>query len=225
MLLFFTLICGLILVLPRYDSFAWFTTQSFAGGKITNASTSDLLTIDVGEVQYLKNCNVQTSVSITNISNVDIPIQLKLLDSKHSKTKVLAPGQSLTSGKSATDSSSCEATQIIYHLLGFQGYIDENIVIPLSTEQMIKPVKEKEKEVKDEKVEEKENENKQEPVVDPEEDTKSTEQDQPGNEETPTEPTPLPEEHPETTDEENNQADTPASQPAETPAIESDKDV
>lgn len=227
------LIFALILLIPKYDTFSWFIAQSYAEGKITNASTSDLLKIDVGEVQYLEDCSVQTSVSITNISNMDIPIKLDLLNTKkgsHSKTKVLAPGQSLINVTKDTEHySSCESTQITYHLFGFEGYIDENIVIPLSADQMIKPVEQPENE--EEVKEENSNEDKQEPEVEKEEEsgtpeqTDPPEQDQPNIEEAPTEPTPQPEENPETTDQENEQPDTPAAETVDPPAIESNEDV
>lgn len=227
------LIYGLILLIPKYDTFAWFIAQSYAEGKITNASTSDLLKIEVGEVQYLEDCNVQTSVSITNISNMDIPIKLDLLNTKkgsHSTTKVLAPGQSLMSATEDSDYfSSCESTQITYHLFAFEGYVDENIVIPLSADQMIKPVEQPEKE--GEVKEENSNEDKQESEAEKEEEPKTPEQtdppqqDQPNNDEAPTEPTPQPEENPETTDQENNQADTPAAETVDPPVIESNEDV
>ncbi|MCM3717676.1 hypothetical protein [Fictibacillus phosphorivorans] len=139
----------LLFMSSRYDTFAWFTAEANAEGRITNATTADLVNIRLGEVMYLDNCQVESSVKITNISNIKIPIQLVLLnDRTYTKSNVLKPGQSLISETIESNfTSTCESTEIKYQLVGFQGYIDEEIVIPLDPSKMIKPAEVPEEEV------------------------------------------------------------------------------
>ncbi|MFG6496219.1 hypothetical protein P8610_12705 [Fictibacillus sp. UD] len=232
----------------KYDTFAWFTTQSYAEGRITNAMTADLLKIDLGKVKYLENCQVQSSLKITNISNIDIPIKLDLLSdsqSNHSKSKVLKPGQSIVSATKDTDYlPSCESTEIKYHLFGFQGYVDEEIVIPLDSAKMIKPVElPQEEKVEENKTEDQKNEEKQQPEVKKEEPVQTEqpatpeqpaapEQTQPETntpappaESTPTPPVESPATTNQTTNTENNQPAAPTTQTVEPPATESKEDA
>jgi hypothetical protein len=222
----FIMIFCFILVIPKYDTFAWFTAQSNANGKITNASTSDLLKIDIGDVQYLKNCKLQTSVQITNISTIDIPIKLNVLNNnKGSESKVLKPGQSLMSETKNPDSS-CETTRITYHLFGFEGYIDEKIVIPISSDKMIKPVEKPEKEEKAQEAEP----NEEQKEVEKEEEPKAPDQAEPppqdpeNHDEASTEPEP-PEGNEDSKNHENKSPDTPAGQTEEPPANGNEEDV
>jgi hypothetical protein len=228
----------------KYDTFAWLTAQSNAEGRITNAKTTDLLDIHLGKVKYLDNCQVQSSVKITNISNIDIPIKLDLLSdsqSKYSKSKVLKPGQSLISATKDSDFlPSCESTEITYHLFGFQGYVDEEIVIPLDSAKMIKPVELPKKEkVEDNKTEDQKAEEKQQPEAKKEEPAQpeqpakpeqpaTPEQTQPetNTPAPPTESTPTPPiQDPATTSTENTQPAAPTTQSIEPPAIESKEDT
>lgn len=222
----------------KYDTFAWFTTQSYANGKITNAMTSDLLEIQLGNVKYLENCQVQSSVKITNISKIDIPIKLDLLSdskSKYTKSNVLKPGQSLISAtKDSNYLTSCKSTKITYHLFGFQGFVDEEIVIPLDSTKMIKPIKlPKEKIVEETKKEDQKTEDKQQPEVKVEEPTPTPSQPEqpPAPEQTEPEPStqapstetaPAPPiEKPATTNTENSQPVTPATHSVGPPSTES----
>jgi hypothetical protein len=229
----------LLFIGSKYDTFAWFTTQSYADGQITNAKTSDLLDIHLGKVKYLDNCQVQSSVKITNISNIDIPIKLDLLSdsqSNYSKSKVLKPGQSIVSATKDSDYlPSCESTEITYHLFGFQGYVDEEIVIPLDLAKMIKPVElPKEEKVEENKTEDQKAEEKQ-PEVNKEEPAQAEQPATPEQPETnipapPTESTPTPPiENPATTNPttttENSQPATPTTQSVEPPANESKEDA
>jgi hypothetical protein len=224
----------------KYDTFAWLTAQSYANGQITNAKTSDLLDINLGKVKYLDNCQVQSSVKITNISHIDIPIKLDLLSNGvYSKSKVLKPGQSLISATKDSDYlPSCESTEITYHLFGFQGYVDEEIVIPLDLAKMIKPVElPKEEKVEDNKTEDQKAEEKQQPEVKKEEPAQpeqpaTPEQTQPETNTPvpPTESTPTPPiEDPATTNPTTNTENTlpaaPTTQSVEPPAIESKEDA
>ncbi|WP_144697369.1 hypothetical protein [Fictibacillus phosphorivorans] len=199
-----------ILIIPKYDTFAWFTAESFAEGKITNANTSDLLNIDVSEVQYQKNCKVKTSVTITNISNIEIPVSLDLISKENqSKSKWLQPGEAFSSGTNVTDPS-CDASQVMYHLYAFEGYVDEKIVVPLSPEKMIKPVEPKKEDTNDESKKEPEVEKEEPQIPEIEE---PPQQDPAPEEEVPTDPTPQPEENPDTTNPDDDQADTPIPAP------------
>jgi hypothetical protein len=222
---------ALILMIPKYDTFAWFTAQSYADGKITNAKTADLINIHIGEVQYLENCNVQISVKVTNISNIDIPIKLDLLNNNketHSKTKILKQGQSLMIATKDTNyPPSCEVSQITYHLFGFKGYIDEDIVIPLSSAKMIKLV-EQPKKLEENKADFPKTEEKQQPEVKKEESKQPIQPEQPATETsqqdqseqdtaTPIESAPTQTiESPKITNQENKQPSTPANQTIET---------
>jgi hypothetical protein len=233
-----------LFVFSKYDTLAWLTAQSNAEGRITNAKTTDLLDIDLGKVKYLDNCQVQSSVKITNISNIDIPIKLDLLSdsqSHYSKSKVLKPGQSLVSATKDSDYlPSCESTKITYHLTGFQGYVDEEIGIPLDSRKMIKPVElPKEEKVEDNKTEDQKAEEKQPSEVKKEEPAQpeqpaapeqpsTPEQTQPetNSPAPPTDSTSTPPiQDPATTNTENTQPVTPATQSVEPPAIESKDDI
>ncbi|MBD7964934.1 hypothetical protein [Fictibacillus norfolkensis] len=228
----------LLFMVSKYDTFAWFTTQSYANGKITNAKTTDLLDIHVGNVKYLDNCQVQSSVKITNISKINIPVKLDLLSdskSKYPKSNVLKPGQSLISEtKDSNYLTSCKSTKITYHLFGFQGFVDEEIVIALDSTKMIKPIElPKEKIVEENKKEDPKTEDKQQPEVKVEEpiptpsqpeQPAAPEQTEPETNTTApsTEPAPTaPIENPATTNAENSQPATPATQSVGPPSTES----
>jgi hypothetical protein len=144
----------ILLVFGKFNTFAWFTSQSNAQGNITNATTSDLLTISYGEVEYLKNCKVKSSITITNISNISIPITLSLLSKNngtHSKSLILQPGESYTTNPNDTNNlpHDCEATEITYHLYGFNGFINENKSIPLDREKLLATIHKPEKKLEE----------------------------------------------------------------------------
>jgi hypothetical protein len=103
---------------------------------------------------------------------MEIPVTLELLsknEGNHSNTKLLKPGKSFTSNPNDTDNLplNCNATEITYHLVGFNGYIDEDISIPLDQEKLLATLEKRQKE---------------EPAEKPEEDNKSNDSNNPNNE-------------------------------------------
>ncbi|ASK63526.1 hypothetical protein CFK37_15875 [Virgibacillus phasianinus] len=140
----------LIFSIMRYDTFAWFTSQSSASGEITNATTSDLLQIN-GEIQYGENCQLKSSITIKNISTIDIPLSIERI-SKNGGTdeisKTLNPNESFTSNPKNPDNqlTDCTTKQVMYHLTALQSYVDEAIVLSVEQEKIKKPVDQGEKE-------------------------------------------------------------------------------
>ncbi|MBH0164248.1 hypothetical protein IHV12_04935 [Fictibacillus sp. 7GRE50] len=132
------------------STYAWFSVEANSNGEIKNAVTSDLITINTGEVDYLKNCKVKSIITLTNISTINIPITLELQsknNGNHIKSLVLSPGNSYISNPNDTDNlpHNCDATEITYHLYGFEGFIDEYISIPLNREKLLATIQEPKK--------------------------------------------------------------------------------
>ncbi|MBM7585452.1 hypothetical protein JOC86_001994 [Bacillus pakistanensis] len=147
----FALIAGLIFLtsltftLARNGTYAWFTSESSASGVITNATTSDLLRMK-GDIQYGENCQVSSTVTIQNISTIDIPFSLELI-SKNGGTdvisKTLHPNESFTSppNKISQRQNDCTIKQIEYDLTALNSYIDEPFILSVDQEKLKATVK------------------------------------------------------------------------------------
>ncbi|WNB92486.1 hypothetical protein [Bacillus sp. NEB1478] len=127
----------LIILSSKYGTYAWLTSKTSAEGTIKNATTSDLFKVTYGDVEYLKNCKVKTSITITNISDMEIPIKLTNVFGIPFNTNSLEPGKSIKSNFNGRAPSGCEGNSLTYHLTGFPGgYIDEDLSIPLDHQKM-----------------------------------------------------------------------------------------
>ncbi|QQZ07752.1 hypothetical protein [Heyndrickxia vini] len=137
---FTILIYCLFFIIGKSNTYAWFTSEIKASGKITNATTEDLLSISKHEVSYLKNCEISQMISIKNISNMEIPVQLE------TEQKILSPGESYQTMINQT--VSCEKKEVSYHLTGLKNYIDEMIREPLDQKKLLATVEKKEEQNK-----------------------------------------------------------------------------
>ncbi|KYD05940.1 hypothetical protein B4102_3113 [Heyndrickxia sporothermodurans] len=137
---FTILIYCLFFIVGKANTYAWFTSEIKASGKITNATTKDLLSISKKEVSYLKNCEISQVISIKNISNMEIPVQLE------NEQKILSPGESFLA--KINQAVSCEKTEVSYHLTGLKNYIDEMIHEPLDQKKLLATVEKKEEQNK-----------------------------------------------------------------------------
>lgn len=143
-----TLLYLLTFILSRYDTFAWFTSESTASAEITNSTTSDLLWIK-GEIQYEENCQISSTVMIKNISTIDIPFSLELIGqngSTHVISKSLHPNEIFTSNPNETHNllNDCTIKQVEYDLTALNSYIDETIILTVSQEKLKATAKQKE---------------------------------------------------------------------------------
>ncbi|MBB2481291.1 hypothetical protein H5P36_13935 [Bacillus sp. APMAM] len=120
---FIILIYCLFLFAGKLNTYAWFTAEINASGEITNATTKDLLSISTSDVTYYNNCEISQNITIENISTIMIPI--KLID----QNQALHPGETFTT--TIKQKVSCKDTDVNYHLLGLNHYIDEMINVPL----------------------------------------------------------------------------------------------
>ncbi|MDR7073338.1 hypothetical protein [Fictibacillus barbaricus] len=127
----------LIIMSSKYDTYAWLSAKSSAEGTIKNATTSDLLKITYGDVKYSKNCKVKTTITVKNISDLDIPIKLTNVFGIPFPIDSIESGKSISSEFNGRAPLGCEATSVNYHLIGFKGYIDEDLSIPLDHEKLI----------------------------------------------------------------------------------------
>ncbi|NQD67768.1 hypothetical protein HP456_17810 [Bacillus haikouensis] len=142
---FAILIYCLFFLAGRLDTYAWFTSEIKATGQITNATTEDLLSISTSDIIYHTNCEISQELIIKNISDIKIPIKLV------NNEQLLDPGESFKT--SVKQTISCEKTEVGYHLIGLNHYIDEMIHVPLNQEKLLATVekkkeKEEEKEIK-----------------------------------------------------------------------------
>lgn len=145
-----TLLYVLTFFLSRYDTFAWFTSESTASAEITNATTTDLLWIN-GEIQYEENCQIRSTVMIKNISTIDIPFNLEWIGengSTHVISETLHPNETFTSKPNVTQHplNDCTIKQVEYDLTALNSYIDETIFLTVSKEKLKASVKQKENE-------------------------------------------------------------------------------
>lgn len=133
---FSLLIYCLFYIVGKYNTYAWFTSEIKASGQITNATTKDLLAISTNDISYLNNCKISQEIVIENISNMEIPIQL---EEQHKKLK---PGESFKT--TMNQLVSCETSDVSYHLVGLNHYIDEMISVPLDQQKLLATIENKE---------------------------------------------------------------------------------
>ncbi|WP_200411053.1 hypothetical protein [Virgibacillus salexigens] len=94
-------------------------TESY--GKVVNATTKDLLDIDADLLSFDAACVTNIEIKIKNIADVEIPIKLD------EKKLQLSPGELFS--EVVTRKVSCEAEQVNFHLIGFNSFIDEIIIV------------------------------------------------------------------------------------------------
>ncbi|SFA92304.1 MULTISPECIES: hypothetical protein [unclassified Bacillus (in: firmicutes)] len=130
-------------------TFAWLMDSSVAKGQIHNATSEEMLQMAIGEVKYEPNSKIKSQISIKNKSLVSIPLNIEVLINKKlvkTYTTVLDVGKSYTTelmeseilGKGKT------LTNVQYRIVGFEGYIDQIVTVPLNQEKL-KPTLETEK--------------------------------------------------------------------------------
>lgn len=134
--LLFSLYC-MFFSLGKYSTYAWFSSEIRGSGSIINGNTEDFLLISPEIISYENDCTVKGEILITNISDLQIPIQLEEVNME------LNSGESFM--YSFKSDVSCDSTEINFHILGFTNFIDENITIPLDSKQLV-PVEEVDKE-------------------------------------------------------------------------------
>lgn len=145
--------------MANHDTFAWFTSKSTASGEITNATTSDLLLIS-GSIQYARNCKIRSSITIKNISTINIPYTLRLIGKNgatHEISQTLKPNESFTDNLNNPDNllNDCKIKQVEYHLTALQSYIDESVILSVDQEKVNASVEQEEREPTTEKKEDK----------------------------------------------------------------------
>lgn len=113
----------LFFVMGQYDTSAWFVSETNARGYMENAKTEDVLFKTSEVISYEPGGIVAIKVDITNISEVEIPIQLE----GHKVN--LFPEE--TFSEVFHEKVAMGVTEINFQLTGFANYINELITIPL----------------------------------------------------------------------------------------------
>jgi hypothetical protein len=142
---FIILLCSITILSKIPGTYAWFETKSTAVGVIQNAKTSDLVEIQVGNIKYIGQCKVKTSLSVKNISSTDIPIKIQLVN-LDSKDKTVSDISLQGNSKYTTDPTminlnkdQCSINNIEYRVIGYNGYINELIPIQLNLQKLQEP--------------------------------------------------------------------------------------
>lgn len=133
-IVFFTTFFFINKLLP--GTFAFYTAEVQSSGTISNASSSDLIEVDTGKIDYEKNCKIKSSITIRNKSTIEIPITIELLTKNggnHSTSTLLKPNSIFSTNPNDTDQlpNRCEFQEIKYRIVGFNGYVDEIYTLPV----------------------------------------------------------------------------------------------
>ena len=136
------LLCSITILSKIPGTYAWFETNSTAVGTIQNAKKSDLVEIQVGNINYIGQCKIKTALSIKNVSSTDIPIKIQLVN-LNSKDKTVSDITLQGNSNYTTDSTminlnkdQCSNNNIAYRVIGFNGYINEMIPIQLDFQKL-----------------------------------------------------------------------------------------
>lgn len=118
----------MLLITSTGQTYSWFTSDVSTEGTITNATTESLIDIGNPNVDY-KEGFVQIAIPITNISSLSIPISVDDVEMiVHSyDTNIFTVEKEITE----------EMNSIGVKLIGFDYFIDEEIIIPLDSTQFI----------------------------------------------------------------------------------------
>ena len=116
----------------KYDTSAWFVSETNASGSLENATTEELLVKTAEVIAYETGGVVSVHVEVTNIFEVDIPIQLEEYDVN------LAPGD--TFSEVIQQQVPLDATEISLQLTGFQNYINESLTIPVDSALLLETI-------------------------------------------------------------------------------------
>ncbi len=162
-----TMICTFLILSSIYlisnaftslpGTYAWFTAGTSALGTIQNATTEDMLQIRSSEITYGKECSINHSLSIKNISDMSTNVSIFLKTASGEEriiSQKLKPGATLETAPDATSDpiGGCEATSLDYHIKAFSNYVDESYNVAVDPVKMNQPT---EPEPDEEKVEEK----------------------------------------------------------------------
>lgn len=118
-----TMVFLLSLAIAKADTAAWFVSETEAEGHMVNASTEDLISINPKVISYDANCVTSIQIDITNISEIEVPIQLKDFQ------ETLSPGESFS--KVLEEKVACDATETTIDITGLNHYIEESIRVSL----------------------------------------------------------------------------------------------
>lgn len=121
-----TMVFLLSLAIAKADTAAWFVSETEATGHMVNPSTENLITINPKVISYEANCVTNIQIEITNISEIDIPIQLKDFQ------ETLSPGESFS--KVLEEEVACDEIETTIDITGLNHYIEESICISLHRE-------------------------------------------------------------------------------------------
>jgi hypothetical protein len=136
---FFTFSLLIIRLLP--GTYSNFSAETQSTGTIQNASSSDLIAVNIEKIKYEKNCKIKSSISIKNISTINIPLTVELLTKNggnHSSSTNLEPNSTFSTNPNDVDnlSNRCETKEIKYRIIGFNGYIDEIYTLPVDHQKL-----------------------------------------------------------------------------------------
>lgn len=126
-------------------TFAWLMDSSVAKGQIQNATSEDMLQMAIGEVKYEQNSKIKSQISIKNKALVSIPLKIEvLINQKVVKTyiTVLDVGKSYSTELMESEilGKGKSLTNVQYRIVGFEGYIDQIVTVPLNQEKLIPTV-------------------------------------------------------------------------------------
>ncbi len=113
----------LFFVMGNHDTSAWFVSETKAHGYMENVTTEDLLFKTAEVISYETGGIVTVKVELTNISEVEIPIQFNGYDAN------LSPDE--TFSEVFHEQVPMDVTEIYFQLTGFNNYINELLTIPL----------------------------------------------------------------------------------------------
>ncbi len=118
-------LCYLLSFLAKTGTAAWFVSETEAKGSLVNAVTEDLISVSSTQVSC-ENGQAQVKVTITNLYEIELPIQLQEI--RH----YLLPGETLSEVITTPNSGLVNEIQI--PLSVFNHYIEEMIEIPINCE-------------------------------------------------------------------------------------------
>jgi len=136
------LLCSTLLLEMLPGTHAWFITKSTAVGTIQNAKSSDLVNIKVGNTKYLNQCKIKSTLTVKNISSTDIPIKIKLIKPNNNESlmaDITLQGNSMYTTDPTVinlQEDQCSKKNIEYQVIGFNGYINEYIPIPVDEQKL-----------------------------------------------------------------------------------------
>jgi hypothetical protein len=139
------LFCSAVLLSKFSGTYAWFAAKSTATGTIHNAGTTDLVNIKVGKIKYLGQCTIRSTISVKNISNIKIPIKIKLVNPNGQEkpvAEITLAGNTEFSSEPAVinlQEEQCSNENLGYRVIGFKSYINEWIPLKVDKSKLQAP--------------------------------------------------------------------------------------